>query len=206
MQPLLYHNLKGSDFCILKGECRKSQSVNDPFHKHWIILKKSAKIRSCHCICMAGMGKTCNHVATAIFPVEAAVCTALTNPSCTSSANEWPPCRKDIEPTKFKDLYFDREDFAQRGKTKRPLVASPKEKFNPFAKLNKKPLSLMDFASAFEEIVPNSTLFTAVPKPKIDFVWEIITEWAKETDVEVTSIESQLSKTKVEFLENLDFQ
>ena len=48
--------------------------------------------------------------------------------------------------------------------------------------------------------------FTAVSKLKIDFVREIITEWAGETDVEVTSIESllKLSKTKVEFLENLD--
>ena len=54
--------------------------------------------------------------------------------------------------------------------------------------------------------MPNSILFTAVPKPKIDFVREIITEWAGETDVDVTSIESliKLSKPKVEFLENLD--
>ena len=55
LQPLLYHNLTGSDFYILKGECRKSQSVNGPFHKLWIILEKSAKIRSCHCTCMAGI-------------------------------------------------------------------------------------------------------------------------------------------------------
>ena len=33
LQPLLYHNLTGGNFWILKGECRKSQSVNDPFHK-----------------------------------------------------------------------------------------------------------------------------------------------------------------------------
>ena len=33
LQQLLYHNLTGSSFCIMKGECRKSQSVNDPFHK-----------------------------------------------------------------------------------------------------------------------------------------------------------------------------
>ena len=65
---------------------------------------------------------------------------------------------------------------------------------------------MIDFASAFEEIVPNSILFTAAPKPKIDFVQEIITEWPGETGVEVTSIESliKLSKTKVEFLKNLD--
>ena len=70
----------------------------------------------------------------------------------------------------------------------------------------KDPLPLIDFASALEEILPNSIPFTAVPNPKIDFVREIITEWAGETDVEVTSIESliKLSKTKVVFLENLD--
>ena len=77
---------------------------------------------------MAGMGETYNHVAAAMFRLEIAVSTGLTNLSCTSSANEWLPFRKDIEPTKIKDLNFDREDFAQRGKKKRPLVASPKKK------------------------------------------------------------------------------
>ena len=39
-----------------------------------------------------------------------------------------------IEPTKIKDLNFDKEDFAQRGKKKRPLVVSPKKKFSPLIK------------------------------------------------------------------------
>ena len=115
------------------------------------------------------MGETCNHVAAAMFRVEAAVRTGLTDPSRTSSANEWLPCRKDIEPTKIKDLNFDREDFAQRGKKKRHLVASPKKKFYPLDKSDKKPLSLTDFASALGEFVPSSILFTAVPKPQINF-------------------------------------
>ena len=59
--------------------------------------------------------------------MEAAVPTGLTNPSCSSSANELLPCRKDIEPTKIKDLNFDREDFAWRGKKKRSLAVSPKK-------------------------------------------------------------------------------
>ena len=67
---------------------------------------------------------------------------------------------------------------------------------------------MIDFASVFvEEIVPNSILFTAAPKHKTDVVQEIITKWAGETDVEVTSIGSltiKLSKTKVQFLKNLD--
>ena len=60
-------------------------------------------------------------------------------------------------------------------------------------------MSLIDFALALEKIVPNSMVFCAVPEPNIDFVREIVTDWAGETDVEVTSIESLIkrSKTKV---------
>ena len=75
---------------------------------------------------MAGMGDMFNHVATSMFRMEAAVRTGLTNPSCTSSANEWLPCRKDIELTKTKDLNFIGEDFAQRDKKKRSLVVQKK--------------------------------------------------------------------------------
>ena len=50
-------------------------------------------------------------------------------------------------------------------------------------------MPLIDFASAFE-IVSNSILFAAVPKPKIDVVWDSITEWDGKTDVELTSIEN----------------
>ena len=102
LQPLLYHNLTGSNFCILKGECRKYQSVNDPFHKLWIILEKSTKICSGHGTCMVGMGEMCIHVAGAMSRVEAAVCTGLTNSSCTSSGNEWLPCRKILNRQKLK--------------------------------------------------------------------------------------------------------
>ena len=139
-----------------------------------------------------------------MFQVEAAVRTSLTNLSCTSSAKEWLSSRKHTEPTKIKNLNFDREDFAQRGKNKRPLVASPKKKINPLDKSDKKPLPLIDLASPLEEIVPDSIIFTSVSKPKIDFVREIITEWVAETDVELTNIESliKLSKTKVECVEN----
>ena len=55
---------------------------------------------------MTDMGETCNYVAAAIFGVKAAVRIGLTNLSCASSAIEWLPCRKDIEPTKIKDLTF----------------------------------------------------------------------------------------------------
>ena len=116
LQPLQYHNLSESKYCIIKGKCRKSQSIKDPFHKLWIIFEKTAKIRTCHSTCMAGMGETCNHVAAAMYRVEATVRIGLTNPACTSNANEWLPDRKTIEPKIIKDLDFGLEDFPQRGK------------------------------------------------------------------------------------------
>ena len=33
LEPLQYHNLSGSKYCIIRAECRKSQSIKDPFHK-----------------------------------------------------------------------------------------------------------------------------------------------------------------------------
>ena len=79
---------------------------------------------------MAGMGQSCNHVAAAIFRVEAAVRNGLANPSCTSSSNEWLPCRKEVEPSKIKNLNFNREGFVDRGKQKRSLFSTPKRIFN----------------------------------------------------------------------------
>ena len=65
---------------------------------------------------MAGMGKSCNHVAAAMYRIEAAVENRLTNPSCTSTANRWLPNHKDAQPMKVKDMNFGCKDFCQRGK------------------------------------------------------------------------------------------
>ena len=101
LQPLQYHNLSGSKYCFIRGQCRKYQSIKDSFHKLWIILEKTAKTRTCHCTCMAGIGETCNHVAAAMCRVEAAVRIGLTNPTCTSNASEWMPSRKTIQPKRI---------------------------------------------------------------------------------------------------------
>ena len=123
---------------------------------------------------MAGMGETCNHVTAAMYCVEAAVWIGLTNPACTSNDNEWLPNRKTIEPKKIKELYFSQEDFGQTGKRKRPLVASPRKRFDPRKNCDLKPLSMKDFAEAINKISPQSMLHTAVSKRKVDIVRELI--------------------------------
>ena len=47
------------------------RGFNGTFHKFWIIFKKSATIRSCHCTCMTGTSETCNHVAVAVLRLKA---------------------------------------------------------------------------------------------------------------------------------------
>ena len=97
LQPLYFDKLSGSKYCIFKGECRQSQRIKEINYKFWIIKEKFGKIRSCHCTCMAGMGQSCNHVADAMYRIEAAVRNGLTNPTCTSTANQWLPNHKDVQ-------------------------------------------------------------------------------------------------------------
>ena len=72
LQPLYFHELSASKYCIFKGECRQSQRINETDHKLWIIMEKSGKIRSFDCTCMADMGQSCNHVATSIYRIQTA--------------------------------------------------------------------------------------------------------------------------------------
>ena len=57
-----------------------------------------------------------------MYRIEAAVRNGLTNPACTSSANERLPCHQEVASVKIKNLNFNREDFVLRGKMKRSLV------------------------------------------------------------------------------------
>ena len=168
------HNLSGSKFCLIKGQCRPSLSVNNPFHQLWILLEKTGKIRACHCSCMAGMSQTCNHVAAAMYRIEAAVRNGLTNPSCTSKPNEWLPGSKAVAdiPSKIKELQFEREDFGTRGKKKRSLSTKFKKDYDPLHLCTKQPLNLTDIALALVNIAPDSIIHTAVAKPEVDFFIE----------------------------------
>ena len=49
------------------------QKINEINHKPWIIMEKCCKIRSCHFTCVAGMVQSCNHVAAALYRIEAVV-------------------------------------------------------------------------------------------------------------------------------------
>ena len=59
-------------------------------------MQKSENISRAHCTCMVGMDSTCNHIAAALFRVEAAMRLGLINPVCTKKTCEWLLNRKNV--------------------------------------------------------------------------------------------------------------
>ena len=92
----------------------------------------------------------------------------------------------------------------QPEKKKRPLVASPKKKFDPLKDCDLKPLSIKDFAETINKVSPQGILHTAVPKPKVDFVRELMsTKTVKPKKVLSISDVMNMSKSMSVFKENL---
>ena len=149
LRPLFYHPVsETSKYCLLKTTCRPSQKISDVPHKLWICLcKGSGKIMTAHCSCMAGLSQVCNHIAAALFRIEAAIRMGLNNPSSTSKSCEWLPNNKKVVPVRLQDLKLGRADFGSRRAKKSELNCSPKKRFNPCRKDTS--LNLADICSAF---------------------------------------------------------
>ena len=155
-----------SSLCLLRTICRPSQRISDVPHKLWVcLMKTTGRIMAAHCSCMAGISQTCNHIAAALFRIEAAVRMGLSNPSCTSKPCEWLPNNKDVQPLKVTDLKLVRGDFGRRGKSKKMLNSSPKKKYDPTVNIQGS-LNLNDIVSALRSVCNenDSIIFTAEQK------------------------------------------
>ena len=61
-----------SDLFVVIGKVRRSQKMNDPLIKVWIITNKEGVIASAHCFdCLAGLAESCSHIASTLFYIEA---------------------------------------------------------------------------------------------------------------------------------------
>ena len=169
LKPLSFNEISSaSQLCLLKTTCRPSQRISDVPHKLWVcIVKKTGKIMSAHCSCMAGIGQTCNHVAAALFRIEAAVRMGLSNPSCTSTTCEWLPNNTQVKPMKIKDLKLAHGNFGRRGKKPKELNSSPKKMYNPTMNFDKS-LTLTDICTALKSVckADESIIFAAEFKDK----------------------------------------
>ena len=57
---------------VVVAKVRHSQRMNDPLVDIWLIAEKDGTILSAHCLgCKAGLAKTCSHVASVLFYIEA---------------------------------------------------------------------------------------------------------------------------------------
>ena len=73
------------------GSFKESMRLTINFGLLW---KNKAKLDLC--ASMAGRGQCFNHVAAAMYRIEAAVRSEMTNLSCSSTASQWLPNHKDI--------------------------------------------------------------------------------------------------------------
>ena len=108
LSSLNYHEVsQGSKYCLFKATCKPSQRISDARHKLWVCIEKSSgKVICGRCSCMVGIAQTCNHIAAALFRIEAAVRMGLCNPSCTSRPCEWLPNNASVKPTKIFFFFF----------------------------------------------------------------------------------------------------
>ena len=76
--------------------------------------------------------------------------------------------------------------------------------FDPLKNCDLKPLSIKDFPEAINKVSPQSILHTALPKPKVDFVGELIsTKVVQPKKVLSISDVINMSKNMSDFKENL---
>ena len=97
---------------------------------------------------------------------------------------------------KVKDMNFGREDFCLRGKKKRSFVSTPKKKYNPLGEQGgMKMLTLNYFAESLRDVCPESILFSAVPKPGVDFVTDLVKQQTDEVSENLCSVYERIRKS-----------
>ena len=118
----IFHNSLGSGkYCLLKSDCCSSERLRDSSHKLWICLsKREEKVITAHCTCILG-GVPHATMWQQLYSVQR----QKWNLNITIwhvQACEWIPNRKDVQPAKIKDLNFNRNEFAQRGKKRKKML------------------------------------------------------------------------------------
>ena len=79
---------KINDNYIVMGEVLHSQKLKEKPVQCWIITNNDGTVLSGHCMCMAGLGECCTHIATILFYIE--VWKRVTEtPSCTQQQCAW---------------------------------------------------------------------------------------------------------------------
>ena len=103
-------------------------------------------------------------------------------------------------------MSFGHEDFCQRGKKKRSFLSTPKKKYNSHSEQGvMKMLTLNDFVESLKDVFPESMLFSAVPKPDIDFATDLVKQQTDDVPENLCCVYDWISKSvnTEEFFANL---
>ncbi|KAH6935279.1 hypothetical protein HPB50_005014 [Hyalomma asiaticum] len=78
----------GVGVVLLTASVEASQQLSKTY-RPWCIVKDDGTVVSAHCMCIAGLGECCSHVAALLFNIEAAIKYGLNDPSPTEAACRW---------------------------------------------------------------------------------------------------------------------
>ena len=73
-------------------------------YKTWVAVKKSGKVISAHCICMAGLSEVCNHIGAMLYKCMHEA--QQPHSSTSLPPNQWLPAKKVVPPVPVKDVNF----------------------------------------------------------------------------------------------------
>ena len=80
------------------------------------------------------------------------------------------------------------------------MLSTPKRNYNPLINNNQKTLTFLDIATALEKVTPDSVLSTALLKPEIDFVLEVVSMRQISPDITCTDdMRNYLQRSKLIF-------
>ena len=94
----------------------------------WVVCKKSGKVLSAHCDCMAGLGESCSHVASLLWAIEAG-CKRRDSLTVTEKRAYWvlPSAVKSVPYSRVKDIQFSKTPSNATSVIKESSVAAPSE-------------------------------------------------------------------------------
>ena len=79
-------------------------SIHDD-KEFWIFVKRTGKIFTAWCSCMAGASGCCNHIIATLYKVEYANTNSFCSPSCTSIPCGWNQVTKKVtEPKRISEI------------------------------------------------------------------------------------------------------
>ena len=91
---------------MVTAAARHSQILTIPPSKPWVAVKQNGTVVYAHCLCMAGLGEACSHIAAQLFTFEA-ITTMNKSTSCTSLPDSWfSPTFQNVHYAKLPDVDY----------------------------------------------------------------------------------------------------